>query len=167
MNRVNVVFTSFLIMFAACCSFSHAMDGPTSPIPNDPQDGTYSDALMVLLEATWAQNQGDIMTSLQMDYPDVFDMTSSASDLVQANLVPAVIVAVTTVAAVDYGLSDLLDVYGDNVGISTITYSVPLTPIYDGTVYPFLFPIEVSVGGSVQNSVDHPTLYTPIISLNW
>lgn len=167
MNRRIIAFTTFSIIFAVSSSLSYGQIGATSLIPDEPQAGNYSDAQMALLEATWAQNQDEMISSLQTDFPDVFDMTSSATDWAQANPVPTVALAVTTVASVNYGMSDLLEEYGNDVGIDTITYSVPLTPIYDGPVYPFVFLIEVSVGGTVQNSANDPTVYTPTISLNY
>ena len=163
MNRILSALISLVVLLAVCGPFTQAQDGPSSAISDEPLDGTYSDAYTALLEAFWAQNQDDIITSLQIDYPDVFDLAISAEDIIQENPIPTG----AALLAAHYGMSELLDLYGPEIGIDSIPVSIPLTQIYDGPIYPFVFPIQVSVGGVVEYTADNPASYYQSILLQY
>lgn len=163
MNRNCTALILLFVLFAAFSPPTQAQDGPSSPIPDTPNDGTYSDAYMALVDAFWAQNQDDIISSLQIDYPDVFDLAISAEDFIQANSIPTA----AALLAANYAMNELLDQYGPEIGVDSVSVSIPLTVVYDGPIYPFVFPIQVSTGGVVQYNVDIPPSYFQSILLQY
>lgn len=111
------------------------------------------------------QEKEDILSYVETEYPEVVDATASLSDWANANPVEAAMLGMTTAVAANYGISEALEEFGSDLNMNSFAYSIPLTPIYDGPIFPFLIPIELSAGVSVQNSVGNPTVYTPSFML--
>ncbi len=123
--------------------------------------------MQALAEAFWEQHGDDIVEDLRSTYPDPFDLADAAGDLAGEHPIITTGIGIGVGIGTDLLAEEILEEYGDNLGIDTITIPIPDYEVGDVMIWPYEFPINVTIGGEMEINTIDPDWYRLHIELNY